>query len=118
MDEVLVATMALSFNRAGQVLEDFLLDGFVFGGRLDHQFAVPQVFHGAGGADACQRRRNRIFADRALGRLALHVLFDPVQRLAQRLLVQIVQHHIISGQREDVGDPRAHLSRADNANAF
>ena len=40
------------------------------------------------------------------------------ERLAQRVLVDVVQHHVITRQRQDMGDAGAHLARADYADAF
>ena len=76
MDEVLVAISAVVADALAQVLENLLLDRFVFRRRLDHQVAVFEVVHALGDANARQGRLDLVFADDALVGLALHVLFD------------------------------------------
>src|SRR5690348_17956395 len=48
----------------------------------------------------------------------MHVFVDALERLCERLLVDVVHHHIVPGQREDVRDAVAHLAGADDADAF
>ena len=118
IEEVLVATSVLSRQARAEFLEDFLLDRFVFGGRLDDEIAVLHVVERLGDANAFQRRRDLIVLDQAARRLAVHVLVDALQRLCQRLLVDVVEHHVEPGQRQDMRDAVAHLAGADDADAF
>ncbi len=56
-----------------------------------------------------------VFADLAGGDLAGEVLVDGGDRLLDPLLGDVVQHHVVARQRDDMGDAAAHLARADDA---
>ncbi len=50
--------------------------------------------------------------------LAVEVAADHFRRRGERLLRDVVQRHVVAGEREDVGDAVAHLSGADHADAL
>ena len=47
--------------------------------------------------------------------LARHVALDGGERLVDGLLLEVVERHIVAGQRYHVGDAVAHLACADDA---
>ena len=98
-----------------KVFEDGLLDGLALGRGFDHEVGGAQVGQLQRGLDAPQGGGLVLCADLAAADLAFHVLVDQGHRLVQRVLRDIGHQHVIAGQRTDMGDAIAHLTRAHDA---
>ncbi len=98
-----------------KVLEDRLLDGFAFGRGLDDQVALAQIGQFQRGLDPLQRGAFVGGQHLAARHLTFDVPFNRLHRLLQAGFGNVGHQHVIARQREDMGDPVAHLPGAHDA---
>ena len=96
-------------------VENLLFDGFPLGRGLDDQIHRAQIGQRERGADAGHRLGLGLGCGFAARDLPLDVAVDQGQRLGQAVLVHVIQQHIIACQRENMGNPVAHLTCAHDA---
>jgi len=106
----------LRIGDAGHFGQDRAFDLFVLGGGLDNQIGVREVLEvrragnvRQGGVDVPGRQVATLHRFAHLNRNILDGGVDPIRR-------HIVEDHIIAGERANLRNAFAHLSRADDAN--
>ena len=97
------------------LLQDLLLEGEIFGGRLDDQVGVAECGVIDCGGDAGQRGITILGRDDAAVDLAFHVAGHGGHGLVQHRFLGVEQHDWEAGKGANMGDTVAHLARADDA---
>ena len=99
-----------------QRLEYLVFYVFFFSGSFNDQIALSKLGQIKRGGDARQSRVAVLGGHRAFGNLAVHVFRNQRLRCRKGICAHIIQPHMIPGACKNMGDPIAHLPRADNAN--
>ena len=115
IDDVLVPTIASGLSEGQSGGEDLPLDLLLLGRRLDDEVAVAEVVVLLRRTDALERRLAVLFADALAGDLPRHVAVDGRDPGLEAVGVDIVELDVEAGERADMRDAAAHLSRADHA---
>src|SRR3954451_20897978 len=95
--------------------EDRALDILLLGRRLDDEIAIGQSFQRFGRGDAFERGLTLLFADALATYLPRHVAVDRRDAGFDAVGGQIVELDVEPGERADMRDAAAHLSRPDDA---
>ena len=66
-------------------------------------------------ADPLERRLHVGLGDEAAADLPGHVALDRAERLVERVFLLVVEDDVVAGERDDMGDPVAHLAGTDDA---
>ena len=98
-----------------QVFEDRLFDGFTLGCGFDDQIGLTQILQAHRGFDPRQCFCLFSTRDFAARYLSVHVLTHQFHGCIQRVLGDIVEQHIVSGQCHHMCNPIAHLACAYNS---
>ncbi len=104
----------MRFEMRQQVFEDRLLDGLALGRRLDHQIGPGHIGKLQRRPDAAERGLLVLGGDLCPADLTLEIPVDQRHGLVERLLADIAHHDVEAREGENMGDPVAHLARADD----
>ena len=115
IEEVLVARMALFLSFGQRSMKILRLTASSSVAASMTRSASPTACRSDAHADALQGRLHLRVGDDAARDLARHVALDGGARLVDRLLLQVVEGHVVAGERHHVGDAVAHLAGADDA---
>ena len=104
-------TMASGLSDGAERAEDLALDLFFFGRRLDHQVAVAEIVQRLRRRDALERGLALLVGDALAADLARQIAADDGEPFGNALGDDVVEQHVKTGQRADMGDAVAHLAR-------
>ena len=95
--------------------EDLALDLFLLGRRFDHQVAIAQLGKRVGRDDALERGFTIFVGDALAADLPRQISVDGGNAYGNPLDGDVVEQNIETGQRANMRDAVAHLTRADYA---
>src|SRR4029077_1412600 len=95
--------------------EDLTFDLFFLRGRFDHQIAIAEIVERLRRADALERGVALLVGNALASDLAGKIAADGGEPFGNTLDIDIVEQHVQAGERADMRDPIAHLTRTDHA---
>ena len=97
---------------------DLALDALVLGRRLDDEVGAGEIAHLVRGGNLAERRLAGLLGELAVSDHAGQVAADGGEPLLDAVRRDIVEQHLVAGQRGDLGDAAAHLPGADDAHSL
>ena len=115
IDDVLVPTMVVGLERRAERAEDLALDLLLLGRGFDHQIAIGELVQRFCRADAIEGGLPLVVGDALAADLARQIAADGGKPLGNALGDDVVEQHVETRERADMGDAAAHLAGTDHA---